>query len=133
VAAAAAAAFAIRMLRPFRVAVAGRSMEPSLRDGDWLLATRRGARARGAVVVVPDPRTGLGLVKRIAAGPGDEIDGRTLGPDEYLVTGDNAAASTDGRTFGTVRGSAIEGVVRFRYAPRAGPVRRRRSFEPTQR
>jgi signal peptidase I len=118
----AAGGLAIRSLRPFRVAVAGSSMEPALHHGDWLLATRRGARTPGAVVVVPDPRTGLDLVKRIAGGPGDEVEGRRLGPDEYMVVGDNAAASTDGRTFGTVRGGAIEGVVRFRFAPRLGRV-----------
>ncbi len=118
-----AAGTALRLLRPFRVEVAGSSMEPTLRHGDWLVATRRGGRGRGAVVVVADPRTGLDLVKRIAAAPGDVVNGRPLGPNEYLVTGDNSAASTDGRTFGTVRALDIEGVVRFRYAPTAGLVR----------
>jgi type IV secretory pathway protease TraF len=62
-------------------------------------------------------------VKRVGAVPGDEVDGRVLRPDEYLVAGDNAAASTDGRAFGTVRRDAIEGVVRLRYRPRLGLVR----------
>jgi type IV secretory pathway protease TraF len=51
------------------------------------------------------------------------VDGRSLGPEEYLLAGDNEEWSTDGRHFGTVRREAIEGVVRFRYHPRPGPVR----------
>jgi signal peptidase I len=117
VVAAAAFALAVRLARPFRVEVTGRSMEPALREGDWLVATRAGARRRGSVVVVADPRTGLDLVKRIAAVPGEQVDGRRLGPDEYLVLGDNPELSTDGRTFGAVSSSAIEGVVRARYLP----------------
>jgi type IV secretory pathway protease TraF len=61
-------------------------------------------------------------VKRVAAMPGDMIDGRVLGPDEYLVVGDNPGSSTDGRDFGPVPREAIEGLVRLRYHPRPGPV-----------
>lgn len=110
-------------LRPFRVEVAGSSMEPTLRAGDWLVATRRGRVRRGCVVVLAHPERPLDLVKRVAAVPGDEVDGKRLGPDEYLVAGDNPQASMDGRDFGTVPRRAIEGVVRFRYHPRPGPVR----------
>ena len=123
IAALVAVVLAFRLWRPFRVEVAGRSMEPTLRPGDWLVATRRGSRVPAAVVVVRDPRTGLDLVKRIAAGPGEHAAGRRLGPDEFLVLGDNAEGSTDGRTFGAVGATAIEGVVRLRYWPRPGPVR----------
>jgi len=119
---AAAAGIVLAVLRPFRVEVAGRSMEPTLRAGDWLVATRRGRRARGAVVVLADPRTGRALVKRIEAVPGDVTPEGELGPDRYLVVGDNPSESTDGREFGPVRGGAIEGVVRFRYAPRIGTI-----------
>ncbi|MGH2710925.1 MAG: S26 family signal peptidase [Actinomycetota bacterium] len=115
----AAAAF----LRPFRVEVAGSSMEPTLRPGDWLIATRAGAIGRGRVVVLRHPEDSMDLVKRVSAIPGDVVDGRTLGPDEYLVEGDNSDASTDGRSFGTVARVAIEGVVRVRYSPRFGVVR----------
>lgn len=111
------------VFRPFRVEVAGRSMEPSLRPGDWLLATRTGRISRGSVVVLAHPGRHFDLVKRVAAAPGDVVDGRVLGPDEYLVIGDNRGESTDGRAFGTVPREAIEGVVRFRYRPRPGPVR----------
>jgi signal peptidase I len=114
---------AVTAARPFRVEVAGRSMEPTLRPGDWLLATRAGRVRRGTVVVLAHPGRSLDLVKRVAAVPGDEVDGRRLGPDEYLVVGDNRSWSTDGRAFGTVRRGAIEGVVRLRYRPRPGLVR----------
>jgi signal peptidase I len=114
---------AAKVLRPFRIEVAGASMAPGLQPGDWLVATGAGRVVRGGIVVVAHPRRPLDLVKRVRAVPGDEVDGRVLGPDEYLVVGDNAAASTDGRAFGTVRRDAIEGVVRFRYRPRPGLVR----------
>jgi signal peptidase I len=113
----------VAMIRPFRVEVAGRSMTPTLMPGDWLLATRAGRISRGSVVVLAHPSRGLDLVKRVAGIPGDEVDGRRLGPEEYLVVGDNLSASTDGRAFGRVPREAIEGVVRFRYHPRPGVLR----------
>jgi len=119
----AVAAAAVTAARPFRMEVAGRSMEPTLLPGDWLLATKAGRVRRGTVVVLAHPRRSLDLVKRVAAVPGDEVDGTRLGPDEYLVVGDNRSWSTDGRVFGTVRRTAIEGVVRLRYRPRPGLVR----------
>ena len=113
----------VAALKPFRVEVRGASMEPGLLEGDWLLATRRGRVRAGDVVVLRHPRKRIDLVKRVVGVPGDRVDGRQLGPDEYLVAGDNRAASTDGREFGTVGRESIEGVVRFRYGPRPGVVR----------
>lgn len=121
--AAAAITAGVGLSRPFRVEVAGESMTPTLRPGDWLLATRTGRIRRGSVVVLRHPGRSLDLVKRVRAVPGDEVDGRILGPDEYVVVGDNEFASTDGRRFGPVPREAIEGVVRFRYHPNPGPVR----------
>ena len=109
--------------RPFRVEVAGSSMEPTLMSGDWLVATRAGHVRRGSVVVLTHPERPVDLVKRVAAVPGDVVDGRSLGWSEYLVVGDNPSQSIDGRTFGTVTRQAIEGVVRFRYHPRPRLVR----------
>ena len=119
--------------RPFRAAIAGGSMRPALQPGDFVVATARGAARRGSVVVVERPdRLGLEVVKRVAAVAGDRIPdaaaltnpGRTLGPGEGWVLGDNPSESTDSRTFGPVRTVAIRGVVRFRYWPprRAGLV-----------
>jgi signal peptidase I len=107
----------------FRAEVAGESMLPVLRPGDWLVVTRRGRVRRGSVVVLAHPDRPLDLVKRVRGTPGDRVDGRALGTDEYLVVGDNDTASSDGRGFGPVPRRAIEGVVRFRYWPDPGPVR----------
>lgn len=98
-------------------------MEPTLSDGDWLLATRAGRPKFGSVVILRHPLNELDLVKRVLGGPGDVVDGKRLDPGEYLVVGDNRGASTDGRVFGTVRRNEIEGVVRLRYRPRPGLVR----------
>ncbi len=104
--------------RPFRVEVAGMSMEPTLLPGDYLLAAARGAIRRGDLVVVDRPnQPGLELVKRVAAIPGDVIDGRVLEPGEYWVLGELSARSTDSRTFGAVARADIKGIARLRYWP----------------
>jgi signal peptidase I len=92
---------------------------------------------------VPPGPSGLEVVKRVVGLPGErvrldggrlEVDGRVLhepyldggggdrldlrlGPAEYLVLGDNRAASSDGRDFGPVPGDAFVGRVRFAYWP----------------
>ena len=101
----------------FRVAVTGPSMEPTVREGDWLLVRRLGRRPRvGELVVAADPRepTRL-LVKRVAAVSGDAV----------TVVGDHPTASTDSRAFGSISAAAILGSPVFRYAPleRVGLVR----------
>ena len=52
---------------PWRVAVAGHSMEPALREGDWLLVLppRRQPRV-GEVVVLRDPRDAFDVFTRSA-------------------------------------------------------------------
>ena len=124
-----AAAGAWAAFRPYRVAIEGESMAPSLRDGDWVVAVRPRRVRRGDVVVVADPRTpGFELVKRVVGLPGDWLEvadcheegdaaGLVLGPDEFWVQGDAADRSTDSRDFGPVARSAIKGVIRFRYWP----------------
>ena len=43
----------------------------------------------------------------------------TLGPDEYILLGDNRDDSLDSRAFGPVQRSAIIGRAWYRYAPAA--------------
>lgn len=115
---AALAALAAVALRPFRVAVEGRSMEPRLAPGDFLLAAASLKPRRGALVVVEHPaRPGFELVKRVAALPGDRVGGRALGPEELWVVGERGEASTDSRSFGPVPRRAVRGVVLLRYWP----------------
>jgi len=102
-----------------RVAVAGSSMEPALRDGDWLLALplRRVPRV-GEVVLARDPRVPERLLlKRVAA----------VGDGGCTLLGDHPEASTDSRQFGPVPLGDVVARAVFRYAPlgRLGKVRDR--------
>ena len=101
----------------FRVAVAGRSMEPTFRDGDWLLARRlRRAPRTGELVIATDPREPARLVvKRVRAVAGDAV----------ALAGDHAGASTDSRDYGPIPARSVVGQPLLRYAPlrRFGPVR----------
>ncbi len=96
-------------MRPWRVAVTGHSMEPALREGDWLLVLppRRVPR-RGEVLLVRDPRERSRLLlKRVAQVQGDGV----------VLLGDHAAHSTDSRVFGAVPFGDVIGRAALRYAP----------------
>ena len=119
---------------PWRVAVAEESMEPALYAGDWLLIDPTIARwpRRGSVVVVRQPGTGLLVIKRIAAGPGDVVLAGTeyvqLGNEAWLL-GDGGGQSVDSRHYGAVGVDALVGRVWFRYWPprHIGLIPRRRA------
>ena len=105
-------------VRPFRLAIEGASMSPTLEPGDLVVATAPRAVGAGALVVVEHPwRSGYEMVKRVSAGPGDRVGGKLLGRDEFWVVGDSEVASTDSRSFGPVGRERIKGVVRLRYWP----------------
>ena len=73
----------------------GDSMHPSIRAGDWLLvrrdAYRRGAPARGDLVIVRDPReTTEKYLKRVVGLPGEEVSTRD---GELLIDGGRMSES----------------------------------------
>lgn len=94
--------------------VAGRSMLPALRPGDWLLIRDGGRRLRpGDIVVARRPdRRALRIVKRVVRGE----------PDGWWLAGDNPACSDDSRVFGVVPEELIEGRVVARYWPAPRPA-----------
>ncbi|WP_222853547.1 S26 family signal peptidase [Fodinicola acaciae] len=119
------------------VTVHGPSMEPSLHDGERLLARRATAHlpAVGELVVfaplmengqpVPAsmPASGrLWLVKRLVAGPGDPVPpglgpalsavaGQPVPAGHMVVVGDNGAESVDSRQEGFVAVDRVRAVV----------------------
>ena len=100
------------------MAVRGHSMEPALREGDWLLVLPAPRAPRsGDVVLVRDPRERARLLlKRVA----------DVTSDGVLVAGDRADHSTDSRVFGALPLNDVVGRAAFRYAPltRIGPLGR---------
>ncbi|HEU5325270.1 MAG TPA: nickel-type superoxide dismutase maturation protease [Candidatus Limnocylindria bacterium] len=113
-----AAALAATVGRAFDVVeVRGRSMTPALSPGDRLLVLplRRVPRV-GEIVLASDPREpSRELVKRVAAVSGDRV----------TLRGDNPAASTDARTFGSVGVADVRwrAVARTWPPERIGPLR----------
>jgi signal peptidase I len=117
------------------VKVAEGSMLPAIAPGDWLLvdpSVRRWPRP-GSVVVFREPDSDELAIKRVAAGPGEEVrfrEGRLrLGADEAWLTADadveTAAAAgfgapRDSERFGPVPLELLVGRAWFRY----GPLRR---------
>ena len=100
----------------FRLAITGRSMLPTLRNGDRVLVLAARRLRVGDLVAIRDPRRPeRTIVKRVTAA------------DSLWVTvaGDNAGGSTDSRHFGPVPRSLVRGRVIYRYAPasRAGRPR----------
>jgi signal peptidase I len=136
------AVLARRLARLEPVLVQGDSMRPTLRPGQRVAVgpLDRPPR-RGDLVVLQGP--GREVVKRVVGLPGERVrlvagrlqaDGVAvaepylagaaggdldlrLGGDQYLVLGDNRAASTDGRDFGPVPARALTARVRFAYWP----------------
>ncbi|MFN8519681.1 MAG: S26 family signal peptidase [Chloroflexota bacterium] len=97
----------------------GPSMEPTLREGDWLLvdpdAFARRPPALGDLVLAPDLREDDQLlIKRRV-----DQDGR------LTLAGDDPEHSTDSRVFGSVDPASVVGAPWFRYWPlrRVGHIR----------
>ena len=109
-AAAALGWFALWLARRYRrYEVAGASMLPALRPGDWVVVDRAARARAGEIVLAGDPRDGeRTMVKRVAR--------RQPGGALWLL-GDNRAASTDSRALGAFQPDLLLGRVRWRYWP----------------
>ena len=99
-----------------RYEIAGESMLPTLRPGDWVIVDQRAwadhEPREGEIVLARDPRQPeRALVKRIRA--------REPAGDLWLL-GDNSRRSTDSRTLGAFPPEALLGRVRWRYWPPPG-------------
>jgi signal peptidase I len=99
--------------------IADRSMEPTLRPGDWVLGLRRRRARRGDIVVFEHPlRPGFEMVKRVAASAGEDMGRVTLGTGEVWVLGDNPdAGSVDSRALGPIRLEWLRARLLLRYKP----------------
>ena len=84
-------------------------MEPTLREGDWIVVSTFARRPRvGEVVLVRDPRDAERLIlKRVAS----------VADGACTVLGDRPDESTDSRTFGPVPLGNVLGRALFRYGP----------------
>lgn len=108
---------ALRLRRSWdsRVEVAGRSMQPALEPGDWLLvdpdAFAHVTPRAGELVLAPDPRDpDRLLIKRVVG----------VAPDGSLeLLGDAPDQSTDSRVFGSVPVAGVRGRPWLRYWPPA--------------
>ncbi len=85
--------------------VSDRSMEPTVKSGDYVLVSKlsyiMGKPKVHDIVILKHPSKNIFLIKRIS-----KINGKW-----YFVTGDNAPVSTDSRTFGPVNQESIVGKV----------------------
>lgn len=105
--------------------VPSRSMAPTILDGDRIYENKLAydlkvpfttahivswaEPKKGDVVILLSPKNGQELVKRIAAAPGDVVDGQVIPAGKYFVMGDNRTKSYDSRSFGLVDRGQILG------------------------
>lgn len=120
------------------VRVSGKSMYPTLTDGEWLKCSpAKDADIHVGDIVIFRDSSGKPLIKRVVGVPGETLtvqdgyiyadgvkrdagnipkmedpgvlaDGITLQKDEYFCCGDNRNASHDCRVFGAIRKSQIK-------------------------
>lgn len=95
--------------RRLRLSVRGQSMQPELQAGDEVFlnpaAYKHNVPQVGEIVLVPHPRSGEPVLKRIV-----RIEAGGL-----FLTGDNPAHSTDSRTWGLFSLKTVQGRVTSIY------------------
>ena len=95
----------IRSILPIRIfRVAERSMEPAIKEGDYVVLLTIGGIGIGDVVALKHPYKNLTIIKRVVK----------TGVDSVYVEGDNGKTSEDSRSFGFVKKSAVIGKVLFK-------------------
>lgn len=102
----------VRIPRLGMALVRGRSMVPTLEDGDRLLV-RHGTEPRSGRVAVVRFADGVVAVKRLDH----------LGPDGWWVWSDNAVEGRDSSTAGTIAQDDVLALVLARLWPRPSRVR----------
>jgi hypothetical protein len=119
-------------------------MLPAIAPGDWLVVDPTVIRwpANGSIVVFREPDGGALAIKRVVAGPGEQVRFAggylVLAADEAWLTSDADAKATaavgfgpplDSNRFGPVALELLVGRVLFRYGPpgRIGRIPARRA------
>jgi len=125
-------AIAVIIIVPLRMWVAqpfivhGKSMDPTFRNGDYLIVDEISYKftepKEGDVIVFRYPNDpSKFFIKRVVGLPNQtlQVEGKTVSveADEYFVLGDNRSASSDSRVWGTVNKSLIIGKAFLRLWP----------------
>lgn len=125
------------------IKVNGTSMNPTLKDGDFMIVNKISKVDRFDIVVIKSKKSKEVLIKRVIGMPGETIEisdgiiyingkklkdkygkGKTndiaaidIGDNEYYVLGDNREVSLDSRYFGSFKDSEIFGTTRLTIFP----------------
>lgn len=90
--------------------VVGKSMEPSLVEGNSVIASHLAylisRPSVGHIVIVKHPERGIPLIKRVSR----------VQKGRYFLEGDNVRSSSDSRSFGWISGDLILGKVLYVYS-----------------